>query len=465
MNRTGRRLALALCAVLVLANLALGLLAAQDRTARMRLTEDAAYSDLYSRWRGTRELLLKGENPYTPAATEANERGQYGRLLGDNRWEVDATGGYMGFTYPLYFALLIAPLALLPFSIVKPLATLLIAAVLFWAALGAAEAAGWLAGRRRPLVGLLFLASFPAVDLVTLQQPSGLTLGLVALAALALRRRRLAIAGAALAVATFKPSLVALACLGLVLWAARDPRRRWRLPAALAATLAVMCALTLAMVPTWPLWFLEQLRTYALVNWLASPIDLLPEGGWRVAVGAAMVLINLALFAWPRAGAGSEDSPPFGALALSFATTLILVPTPSSYDRCFLIFAAAALGAAGAAGRPGFAGLATRLALVYLGVVMAAGTLVAAVALLAGGAAPAVATGGAMLFKALLFLLPLMVWVALTATLLQGISVGRGWRPRRGRRPGGDLPKGASQTRTLFPLPRLTASTQTGAHD
>jgi hypothetical protein len=431
MKLTWRRLVLALCAVAVLGNLALGLWATQDRSARKRLTEDAAYSDLYSRWRGTRELLLNGENPYTPAATEANERGQYGRLLGADRFEIDGTGGYMGFTYPLYFALLIAPLALLPFSIVKPLATLLIAALLFWAALSAGEAAGWPAGRKRWLVGLLFLASFPAVDLITLQQPSGLALGLVSLAALALRRRRLAIAGAALAVATFKPSLVALACVGLVLWAAQDPRRRWRLPAGMVATLTAMCALTLAMVPTWPLWFLAQLQDYTLVNRLASPIDLLPEGGWRIGVGAAMVLINLALFAWPRASSDSEDSPPLGALALSFATTLILVPTPASYDRCFLIFAAAALGAAGVARRPGFAGLATRLTLGYVAVATATGPLVAAVALLAGSDTGATAPGPAMLFNTFLFLLPVPVWMALAATLLPGTAVGWSWPRRR----------------------------------
>src|SRR5215212_5785805 len=114
-----RRLALGLCALVVLGNLAFGFGATQVRSARMHLTEDAAYSDLYSRWRGTRELLLRGENPYTPEATEANERGQYGRLLGADRWVIDPSGGYMGFTYPLYFALLIAPLALLPFWIVK----------------------------------------------------------------------------------------------------------------------------------------------------------------------------------------------------------------------------------------------------------------------------------------------------------------------------------------------------------
>src|SRR5207248_9440035 len=89
LNPTRRRLALGLCAAVVLGNLAFGLWVAQLRSANLRLTENAAYSDLYSRWRGTRELLLNGDNPYTAEATEANERGQYGRLLGADRWAVD----------------------------------------------------------------------------------------------------------------------------------------------------------------------------------------------------------------------------------------------------------------------------------------------------------------------------------------------------------------------------------------
>ena len=47
-------------------------------------------SDLYPRWLGARELLLRGRNPYSPEMTREIQRGYYGRPLdprlpGDHR--------------------------------------------------------------------------------------------------------------------------------------------------------------------------------------------------------------------------------------------------------------------------------------------------------------------------------------------------------------------------------------------
>ncbi|MGH2459328.1 MAG: hypothetical protein ACRDIY_10735, partial [Chloroflexota bacterium] len=60
------------------------------------------------------------------------------------------------------------------------------------------------------------VASLPSVDLLSLQQLTGLEIVLIALIARCLARGQLARAGVLLALATMKPQVVALLVLGLL---------------------------------------------------------------------------------------------------------------------------------------------------------------------------------------------------------------------------------------------------------
>jgi hypothetical protein len=64
-------------------------------------------SDLYPRWLGARELLLRGRNPYSPEMTREIQRGYYGRPL-DPRLPGDPKD-QQGFAYPVYVVFLLAP--------------------------------------------------------------------------------------------------------------------------------------------------------------------------------------------------------------------------------------------------------------------------------------------------------------------------------------------------------------------
>jgi len=61
-------------------------------------------NDFYSRWRGTRALLLEGKDPYSEEVTLKIQRGMYGRPA---RGDEDR----VAFAYPLYVSLYILPLA------------------------------------------------------------------------------------------------------------------------------------------------------------------------------------------------------------------------------------------------------------------------------------------------------------------------------------------------------------------
>ncbi|GEM_PF-1188022 len=65
-------------------------------------------NDFYSRWRGTRALLLEGKDPYSEEVTLEIQKGMYGRPARGDEDQV-------AFAYPLYVSLFILPLAFLPY--------------------------------------------------------------------------------------------------------------------------------------------------------------------------------------------------------------------------------------------------------------------------------------------------------------------------------------------------------------
>src|SRR6266403_5151881 len=59
-------------------------------------------SDLYPRWLGARELLLRGRDPYSAEVTREIQAGYYGRPLDSSR--PDDPKDEQAFAYPLYVA-------------------------------------------------------------------------------------------------------------------------------------------------------------------------------------------------------------------------------------------------------------------------------------------------------------------------------------------------------------------------
>src|SRR6202049_4768667 len=74
-------------------------------------------SDLYPRWLGARELLLRHRDPYSAEVTREIQSGYYGRPLDPSR--VDDPKDQQGFAYPVYVVFLLAPTIGLPFPVVQ----------------------------------------------------------------------------------------------------------------------------------------------------------------------------------------------------------------------------------------------------------------------------------------------------------------------------------------------------------
>src|SRR5215470_3507772 len=74
-------------------------------------------SDLYPRWLGSRELLLRHRDPYSPDVTREIQAGYYGRPL-DPNLKNDPTD-QQAFAYPVYVVFLLYPTVAMRFDQVQ----------------------------------------------------------------------------------------------------------------------------------------------------------------------------------------------------------------------------------------------------------------------------------------------------------------------------------------------------------
>src|SRR5882672_11451017 len=74
-------------------------------------------SDLYPRWLGAKELLLRGRDPYSAEVTSEIQAGYYGRPLDPSR--PNDPSDAQGFASPVSVVFFFAPTIGLPFAIVR----------------------------------------------------------------------------------------------------------------------------------------------------------------------------------------------------------------------------------------------------------------------------------------------------------------------------------------------------------
>jgi Glycosyltransferase family 87 len=163
----------------------------------------------------TARLVLEGKGGqiYDFAAI-----GQEEYLLAQPMWQRQHVSPYL---YPPTLALLLAPIAVLPYDVAY-LLWLLVSCTILVAALYELEQYARLSPRQAFLARFAALASLPVLDCLMLGQLSILLLGIVVLALAYLRRQRQVAAGLALSVTVLKPQY----CLMLVLFLAF--RGQWR---------------------------------------------------------------------------------------------------------------------------------------------------------------------------------------------------------------------------------------------
>lgn len=292
-------------------------------------------SDLYPRWLGARELLLRGRDPYSVEVTREIQSGYYGRPL-DPRRPSDPTD-QQGFAYPVFVVFLLAPTITLPFSTVQ--------AGFYWLLLcfTVASVILWLKFLRwRPPGSLVFAmilltaGSFPVVQGIKLQQLTLLVSGLIALAGALLVLGYQAPAGVLLALATIKPQLAAPIAGWLLVWSMGSGRERWRYVLAYALTLGVLLAGSEWILPGWIGRFSDAISAYRGYTGGGSLLDTLLGAFWgRLTALLIIGVVVMLCWKWRRV---SSSEPPFLMItALVLTATVVIVPMIAPYNHVLLL--------------------------------------------------------------------------------------------------------------------------------
>jgi len=291
-------------------------------------------SDLYPRWLGARELLLRGRNPYSIEITKEIQQGYYGRPLDATR--SDDPKDQQGFVYPVYVVFLLSPTLNLPFDQVQTgfrwfLVSLAALSIVFWLRL-----IRWRISAGAILVLMVLLVGWlPMVQGIKLQQLTLLAAGLLALCGASLAGGWLLSAGGLLALATIKPQLAWPIAAWLLVWALSEWRERKRFIFGFASVMGLLLGGAELLLPGWLKMFIAAIGQYhqytqnqSVLVWMFGSI-----AGHAFEVTAVLACCVLL---W-RVRRSSSGDPEFGrAFALVLALTVVIVPMFAPYNQVLL---------------------------------------------------------------------------------------------------------------------------------
>ncbi|HTZ97493.1 MAG TPA: glycosyltransferase family 87 protein [Terriglobales bacterium] len=293
-------------------------------------------SDLYPRWLGARELLLRHRDPYSPEITREIQIGYYGRALDSHRAydPIDQ----QAFAYPVYVVFLLAPAVFLPFWMVQIgarwfLAVLTAATVLF-----ALRALRWRPSVAKiAIIVILVMGSFQSIQGIKLQQLSLLVSGLLAASAMLLVGGQFVVAGILMALATIKPQLALPLTVAILFWALHNWRLGRKFIFSFAATMMALFIGSEAILPGWIGEFRAAVIDYRRYNnGAGSILDLLFGSAFGKLLTFAVIIA--VAFICGRARNVSNDDPIFGrTIALILAATVAITPKAAPYNQVLLI--------------------------------------------------------------------------------------------------------------------------------
>jgi hypothetical protein len=293
-------------------------------------------SDLYPRWLGARELLLHGRNPYGADITREIQTGYYGRPIDPGK--PNDPKDQQGFAYPVYVTFLLAPTVNSPFTLVQRVFLLLLViltgcSIPLWM-----KALGWRVSLWTGLLWIILVwGCFPAIQGFKLQQLTLLVAGLLAATLSALASGFFVFAGILLAFAGIKPQLVALPALFLCIWTLGNWRERQRFLWSYAATMLLLVLGGEILLPGW----IAKFRAASADYWQytgggRSVLDVELSPGIGRVISAILVCVLL-YFAW-RLRRSPVHSLDFAwLLALTLATTLMVIPMFAPYNQLLLV--------------------------------------------------------------------------------------------------------------------------------
>jgi hypothetical protein len=307
----------------------------QEADAVLHYRPRGNLSDLYPRWLGARELLLRGRDPYQADGTREIQIGHYGRALDPNR--PGDPKDEQRFAYPVFVALLLAPTVKMPFPEVQLVFRWLLIVLTLGSIFSWLRVLGWKPGLNvNATLVFLTMGSYAAVQGIKLQQLSLLVGGVIALSAVLLAGGQLVLAGVVLALASTKPQLVVLLVLWLSIWALSKWRERQSFFWGLFITEACLVAAGEYLLPGWIGRFADAVRAYRHYAGTGSVLEVLTGRSIGMLLNLALVLF--AVLVCRRFRRAPTDSPGFQiATAVVLTVTVVIVPMIAPYNEVLLL--------------------------------------------------------------------------------------------------------------------------------
>jgi len=308
----------------------------QVSEATLHGTPRGNLSDLYPRWLGARELLLRHRDPYSAEVTREIQIGYYGRALDPTHPRDPAD--QQGFAYPIYVVFLLAPTIALPFPIVQAgfrwlLILLTTASVPLWLRVFRLRLSPWTVAA----IVMLVLGSFQVIQGIRLQQLSLLAAGLMTLCAFLVAKDRLAAAGILLALATIKPQLALPLSGWLLVWTVGDWRQRKTFAAAFIGTMVALVVMGELVLPGWIGRFQDAVIAYRRYNDGAESILQLLFTPVLGNVLALALVLGLAIICWKVRALRKESLAFHWFTALILAATVLVAPKAAPYNQVLLL--------------------------------------------------------------------------------------------------------------------------------
>ncbi len=259
--------------------------------ANFRFSEELpGGNDFLGRWMGARYWVQDGISPYDPQVGRASQQLIYGRAV-----DREAGEDIQDFLYPFPAMIFFAPFGALPYTLARALWMTILEVSLPILALIGIAIADW-KPRRAVLISLLLFSVlwYQGTRAIIIGQFAVIEALLMAGAVLAVKRGRDPLAGILLGLSIAKPQMAVLLIPFVFLWAVYA--RRWLIVAWGVGTIAGLLAVSVLLLPDWPLMWLQQLIEHPTYTVIGPPVEILADafpsmsGVIAVALGGALLL-------------------------------------------------------------------------------------------------------------------------------------------------------------------------------
>ena len=301
----------------------------------------AQMGDLYPRWVGARELLLRRRNPYGPEVSHEIQMAFYGHIVNQEYTEPGRKPiDEQRFAYPVYVVFLMAPTVYADFAGVQRWAPAVLALLAALSVLICLDLLRWRPQWEEITAITLFTISSPQIAQGLRHQQLTIVVALLLFAgAWCIGRNYLLTAGMLLAWSTLKPQMVFFPLCFLLIWVAGNWRMRWRVLAGFLGMLVALIGAGEWILPGWIGYFLAGAAAYRKY----FPTTSLLRAALGDTLGEIMggiLILALLLFAWRNRKAAADSRQFITTFAAFLMGTILAFPLFTPFNQVMLILPA-----------------------------------------------------------------------------------------------------------------------------